>query len=360
MTGIYIHIPYCVKKCGYCDFYSVCDLSTADAYTDSVCSRLDKLDCIADTLYFGGGTPSLLGGERIASIVCSAKGLLTHDAEITVEVNPGDDLHEFLPIVARAGVNRLSIGMQSHNDEELRLLTRRHTAAQVDSAIRIAKQSGIFNISLDVMLGIEGQTERTLDETLRFCSESGATHVSAYMLKIESGTPFETAEFRPDDDRQCELYGYAVDKLAELGFAQYEISNFCRDGMYSRHNMKYWTDEDYIGIGAAAHSYVDGKRLYYPRDIDSFIRGGSQVFDGMGGGFEETVMLRLRLKSGLDLNKLLRDYPEENKRIDSIIDLSKQLRATGLINYSDNVVSLTTDGFLVSNEIIARFIGNFD
>ncbi len=360
MTGIYIHIPYCVRKCGYCDFYSVCDLRSADSYTDAVCERISKIKAECDTLYFGGGTPSLIGGERIAYIINSAKRVLTPNAEITVEVNPGDNLAEFIPRVAAAGVNRISIGMQSHNDAELKLLTRRHSSADVDAAVAIAKQSGIENLSLDVMLGIEGQTEQTLDKTLSYCAKSGVSHVSAYMLKIEQGTPFEKAPFRPDDDRQCDLYLYAVRRLAELGFEQYEISNFCRNGRRSRHNMKYWLGEDYIGIGAAAHSCVNGNRFYYPRDIEGFVSGNKPVPDGDAGSFEETVMLRLRLVSGIDLNELSIAYPEENKRIESIKKLSKELCKAKLCVNNNGIISLTPEGFLVSNEIIGRFIGKFD
>ncbi len=360
MTGIYIHVPYCVKKCGYCDFYSVCDLSSADSYVNAVCQCLDKVDTVCDTLYFGGGTPSLLGGERISTIIYKAKKCLTLDAEITLEVNPGDNLAKLLPTVAAAGVNRLSIGMQSHDDNELRLLTRRHSAADVDAAVAIAKRCGIDNISLDVMLGIEGQTEKSLCDTLQYCANSGATHVSAYMLKIEDGTPFASAPFKPEDDYQCDLYKLAVQKLGELGFGQYEISNFCKEGKQSRHNMKYWLGEDYIGIGAAAHSCIKGKRFYYPRDIEGFVNGNRPVEDGEAGGFEETVMLRLRLASGIDLNELANCYPNECKRIDSIKALANKLESVKLCNIEGDRIALTTEGYLVSNEIIGRFVGDFD
>ncbi len=360
MTGIYIHIPYCVKKCGYCDFYSVCDLSSADSYTAAVCDKLNRLEVPADTLYFGGGTPSLIGANRICRMINSARRVLTPDVEITVELNPGDNLSELVPAIASVGVNRISIGMQSHNDNELKLLTRRHNAAQVDAAVNIALKSGISNISLDLMLGIEGQTEQSLLKTLKYCAESGATHISAYMLKIEQGTPFERSFFRPDDDMQCDLYKLAVARLAELGFVQYEISNFCKNGMVSRHNMKYWTGEDYIGIGAAAHSYINGKRFYYPRDIASFVSGAQPIADSDGGGFEEEVMLRLRLASGLDLNVLSVKYPSETARVENIKRLSNELSKVGLCSISGGVISFTVDGFLVSNEIIGRFIGDFD
>ena len=158
--GLYLHIPFCVRKCGYCDFYSVCDLSLADAYTDRLCCDIERLEVAADTLYIGGGTPSLLGGERLAKILRAAGGIMAADCEVTVEVNPGDPLEQILPALAEAGANRLSIGMQSHNDTVLNKLTRRHNAREVEKAVNVARESGFGNLSLDVMLGVEADTER--------------------------------------------------------------------------------------------------------------------------------------------------------------------------------------------------------
>ena len=352
MNGIYIHIPYCVKKCGYCDFYSICDLSSVNDYVSAVCDNISKIDCLSDTLYIGGGTPSLLDPIHIARIVNSTKPILIDDAEITVEVNPGDDMKRFIPTVCKSGVNRLSIGMQSHNDHELKMLTRRHNSSDVDKTIEIAKECGIVNISLDVMIGIEGQTIDSLKETLDYCASVGATHISAYMLKIETGTPFERATFRPVDDLQADMYLFAVDYLAELGYKQYEISNFCRSDMYSRHNLKYWTNESYIGIGAAAHSYYNGCRYYYSRSIKDFVAGIEPIQDGIGGNFEESVMLGLRLVKGIDCNELTLLYPDEKFKISNMLKTAENLSESGLLILKDNIISLTPKGFLVSNSII--------
>lgn len=352
MNGIYIHIPYCVKKCGYCDFYSICDMSSADRYVDAVCQRLSQINAPSDTLYIGGGTPSLIGGERLAKIIDCAKPILVDDSEITVEVNPGDDMQSLLPVLAQAGVNRLSIGMQSHCDAELKLLTRRHNAADVEEAISIAKSCGINNISLDVMFGIEGQTIESLKSTLDFCATSGVSHVSAYMLKIENGTPFEKASFRPIDDLQADMYMFAVAHLKSLGYEQYEISNFSLPGKQSRHNLKYWICEPYIGIGAAAHSYYNGRRSYYPRSVEDFINGKPSIDDGQGGGFEERVMLGLRLTEGIDVKQLTELYPSEEQRVNDMLDKVAKLVDQGLVTIYNNRIALTTKGFLVSNGII--------
>ncbi len=356
MTGIYIHVPYCVKKCGYCDFYSVCDLSSAPEYANAVCRDLSRLQSKADTLYFGGGTPSLIGADLLSKMIDSATPRLTDNAEITVEVNPGDDTATLIPTLARVGVNRLSIGMQSHCDNELTLLTRRHKASDVDRAIEIAHQSGITNISLDVMLGIEGQTIKSLDSTLKFCADSGATHVSAYMLKIEDGTPFSIANYRPQDELQADMYLHTVESLSKLGFEQYEISNFCRGSKRSRHNMKYWTGEDYIGLGSAAHSYINGKRFYYPRSISSYIKGEKPIQDGVGGTFEEKIMLGLRLSDGVNLNQLAIDHPDQKAIIENIVKTASDLCKAQLAYLENGVLSLTAKGFLVSNQIISILI----
>jgi len=356
MNGIYVHIPYCVKKCGYCDFYSVCDLSSSDEYVDVLCRSISKIDERSDTLYIGGGTPSLLSAAQIIKIINSAKHTLTDDAEITIEVNPGDDLSDLLPQISKAGVNRLSIGMQSFCDKELQLLTRRHNSADVENVISLAKKCGITNISLDVMLGIEGQTLDSLKNTLDFCSIVGAAHISAYMLKIERGTPFEQADYRPVDDVQADMYLFAVDYLAKLGYEQYEISNFCLPDMYSRHNLKYWTGDSYIGVGAAAHSYYNGRRSFYSSSVTDFINGVPAVDDGIGGTFEEKVMLGLRLNKGINCVELGKLYPTMNNRINEMLNKANTLCKTEFVSVEDNVIALTPKGFLVSNSIIGLLL----
>lgn len=357
--GLYLHLPFCVKKCGYCDFYSVCDLSVADSYTDLLCRQIDSLDVAADSVYLGGGTPSLLGAERLERILKCARRIMTADCEVTVEVNPGDALQELLPRVVNSGVNRLSIGMQSHNDAVLKRLTRRHNAADVEKAVLLAQQSGVKNYSLDVMLGVEGLTTPVLEDTLAFCRDSGATHISAYMLKIEEDTPFARVRDSldlPDEDETVDQYLYTCNSLGHFGFEQYEISNFAKRGNRSRHNMKYWTLDEYIGLGPAAHSYYKGKRFCYPRDIEYYLGGGSPVEDELGGGFDEYVMLRLRLSDGLNLRDALRRYPQEEKRIEHIQSAAHPFADGGLLRLKDEAIALTPRGFLVSNSIISEFL----
>lgn len=356
MLGIYIHIPFCRAKCGYCDFYSlVGDDATKEAYTAEVCRRLRGLHGrTADTLYIGGGTPSQLGGRRIADMIAAARPLLTADAEITVEANPCDDMGEFLPAVAAAGVNRLSLGMQSAVDSELKLLTRRHSYCQVAAAVAAARAAGIDNVSLDLMIGIEGQTSQSLCYSIDRCAELGADHVSAYMLKLEEGTPFYSrgASSFADADEAADLYLLACERLAAHGYEQYEISNFCRGGKRSRHNLKYWLGQPYIGIGPAAHSCFGGRRFYYERDLAAFLSGAQPVDDGKSGGEEEYVMLRLRLSEGIDLGELAAQFGAASA--ERVGGLSRPLIAAGLMESRGNRIALTPKGMLVSNSIICK------
>lgn len=358
-TGLYVHVPFCVRKCAYCDFYSVADPSLIDAYVAETARRLRTLSLTADTLYFGGGTPSLLGEERLRALLDAARPLLTPDAEITVEVNPGDDTARLIPALADAGVTRLSLGMQSHSDGELTLLTRRHTAADVDRAVGEAVRSGIPHLSLDVMLAIPGQTPASLRDTLAFAAQSGADHVSAYLLKIEPGTPFardEAALSLPDEGETADRYLAAVGQLEAAGFAQYEISNFARPGGESRHNLKYWRDEEYLGLGPAAHSYYKGLRFFYPRDLAAYLNGCEPTPDGAGGSFEEFVMLRLRLREGLDFAKASARFPDREEDLARLRRRAADYEPAGLLTLTDGRVALTPRGFLVSNALIGALL----
>lgn len=353
-----MHIPFCRAKCGYCDFYSlVGDDATKTAYTAEVCRRLSGLrGRTADTLYVGGGTPSQLGGSRIARIIEAARPLLTADAEITVEANPCDDMAAFLPAVAAAGVNRLSLGMQSAVDKELALLTRRHNFEQVANAVATARAAGINNISLDLMIGIEGQTPQSLCYSIDRCAELGADHISAYMLKLEEGTPFHSrgAGCFASADEAADLYLLACERLSSHGYLQYEISNFCRGGRRSRHNLKYWLGQPYIGIGPAAHSCDGGRRYYYERDLSAFLAGAQPVDDGPGGGEEEYIMLRLRLTDGIDLDELAAQFGAASA--ERVSRRAEPLARAGLIKCDGRHLALTPRGMLVSNSIIGRFI----
>ncbi len=358
--GLYIHIPFCKTLCPYCDFYKVKqDRELMQKYREAVVKTTasfqhDFSDYLVDTIYFGGGTPSVMDGEMIAEMLdCIYQNFnVSSDAEITVECNPSSDLEHFIPVIASAGVNRISMGMQSAVDSERRALGRLADSDRIKFAVALIKSQGIANISLDLMLGVPGQTVASLDESIAFIDSLDITHVSAYMLKIEDGTVFDR-KYRageltlPDEDSTCDLYLHAIDALNRIGFHQYEISNFSKEGMESRHNLKYWKLDEYLGIGPAAHSYVDGKRFYYPPDLAAFIDGASPLSDGEGGDENERIMLGLRLTEGLT------DFSQDlyNKAV-ALASTSLQ----GLISVAPDRIALTKEGFLLSNQIIGMLI----
>lgn len=362
-AGIYIHIPFCRSKCPYCDFYSMkMTDGAAERYTDSLTETIkkqkEKYDIEADTLYIGGGTPSLIGADNISKIVNAAK-TFGNFTEVTVECNPSCVEDGFFEKTAAAGVNRISLGLQSAVDSERRSLGRLAGVREAEKCISLAHSAGIENISLDVMLGIPSQTEKTLDETLSFCVSSGAKHISAYMLKIEENTFFYKNRKKldlPDDDFTADAYLRMVSFFEENGFSQYEISNFAAEGYESRHNLKYWTGDDYLGIGPAAHSFIGGKRFFYPRDIEYFINGGEPADDGDGGDLKEYIMLGLRLKKGISYDEIIRRGGGSPDRLKEKI---KMYTKYGLVSENQNGFGLTPRGFLVSNTIIESIIDLF-
>ncbi len=370
MNGIYIHIPFCKSKCPYCDFHSGrCNENVKNEYINALIEEIKTLKRCSDflnnkifetdTLYLGGGTPSVLKGEEIEKIVLASKESfnLCENSEITIECNPGSPIEELIPYFKKCGVNRVSLGMQSAIDKERRILGRSSDKTRVKDVVSLLKNNGIENISLDVMLGIPEQTIESLKETLDFVIECNIPHISAYILKIEDGTFFDTHRERysfPDDDTCADLYEFCCDYLEAKGFVHYEISNFSKPGYESKHNIKYWLLENYLGIGTAAHSFIDGKRFYFPADTESFIYGVKPVFDGYGGDAEEYIMLHLRLKQGLNLTELQKLYPDFN--IGKIKNKLPPLKKQELIIYENETISLTTKGMLLSNFVINTFI----
>ncbi len=362
--GIYIHIPFCSKKCPYCDFYSVCfDDNLAERYTDALIFSIKSYksqNLSADTLYFGGGTPNLLGEKRIARIVSAVKEgfSLCENAEITMEANPETFCNQDISAFAKAGVNRLSFGLQSANKNELLHLGRTHTPEQVIKCIELANKSGINNVSLDLMLGIEGQTLESLEKSIDFCKNSGATHISAYLLKIEPGTPFYKKQELldlPDEDESAEFYEFACTELKNAGYKQYEISNFAANGLISRHNTKYWLCEEYLGFGASAHGFFNAERYFYERSIEGFIENPLKtVSDGQGGSYEEAFMLGLRLSDGIDISQFEKKYSLSFS--DDFYREVEKFSKAGLMQREENRIFITKKGFLVSNSIIADLI----
>ena len=361
--GLYFHIPFCTEKCPYCDFFSLRGTDTMmDEYTNCIISRINSESehsgRKADSLYFGGGTPSLLGGARIARMTEAARrsfGL--ENAEITAEANPGRELGEFFRVFAAAGGNRISIGMQSAEEKELRGLGRKHTAKDAERAVKEARAAGIGSVSLDLMLATPGQTQESLARSIAFCAELGAEHVSAYLLKVEPGTAFwkerETLEL-PDEDAAADLYLAAAEGLAARGYRQYEISNFARPGFEGRHNLKYWRCEEYLGLGPAAHSFLDGKRFHYERSLRGFLSGEGPVQDGEGGDFEEFAMLRLRLAEGLTDAACLARFGHPIP--DSIRLAAEPFFAPGLMQRIPGGFRFTPRGFLVSDALTVRLL----
>lgn len=362
MAGVYIHVPFCDGKCPYCDFYSVRgNASLFDEYTEvmerAIHAWAEQTDITVDTVYFGGGTPSLLGAKRLAKILHSVQANFTvsKNAEITFEANPNSVDESFFADLKAAGFNRLSMGLQSANEDELKMLGRRHTAADAAAAVRAARSAGFENISLDLMLGLPNGSNEKLKNSIEFAASLGVEHISSYILKIEDGTPFAAKGIElPDGDDTAEQYLFCVDELAAHGYRQYEISNFSRPNRESRHNLIYWHGEEYLGLGAGAHSFLGGKRFYYPRDLQGFINGEPPHSDGTGGSFEEFAMLNLRLTDGLQRAACVTKFGTEGDEKFSAMLKNTAKCPKPLLNCTADKISFTPQGFLVSNALILK------
>ena len=324
---------------------------TKDAYTAALCRAIDAADPLCDTVYFGGGTPSQLGTARLIEILSHVRR--TADCEVTAECNPGDAQALDFRALAAAGVNRISMGLQSADAAERRALGRRSNAETVHRAVAWARNAGITNLSLDLMLGIPGQTAESLSASIEFCLALAVPHVSAYLLKIEDGTPFAAMRAGlalPDEDTVCDFYLQTVEALNAAGLRQYEISNFARPGFESRHNLKYWRCEAYLGLGPAAHSFLNGKRFYYPRDLQAFLDGEPPVQDGAGGDPAEWLMLRLRLMEGVTdaafAARFGRPLPA------AFWHSAERFARQGLMTVAGGCAALTPAGCLLSNPVI--------
>ena len=355
-TGIYIHVPFCLRKCPYCDFYS-CEnrLHEREAYVQAVCRNVRYYgnNKKVDTIYFGGGTPSLLLPEHIAEIIhCAKNAFSLVSPEITMEVNPATVTPEMLRDYRSAGVNRLSVGIQDTHDDSLETLGRLHRAEQAVKTVYDAKEAGFENISCDLMIGTKGQTSERLRETLEILTALPINHISAYMLKIEEGTPYAKQNMQslvPDEDAAADLYLEMVSFLEKKSFLQYEISNFARKGFESRHNCRYWKLSPYIGIGPAAHSCYEGKRFCVPADLDSFIKEEHQkviIEDDSPDISQERIMLGLRLTEGIPLSWL-----DEHQR-----KIAEPFLKAGLMEIISDRIRFTPEGFLVSNSILCELI----
>ena len=364
--GLYLHVPFCKRKCAYCDFYSsfVSD-KLLDEYTKRLITviktRGGEIHRPVNTVYIGGGTPSLLG-DRLITVMNAVRASfgVSGNAEITLELNPDGNIKEILSAAKIAGVNRLSVGAQSGNNEMLKTLGRTHTAEDTAAAVRLARSCGFNNISLDLMIALPGSDIKSLESDLEFLSGFCAPHISVYILKVEENTAFYKRRGTldlPDGDGAAEQYLFMCGYLEKRGYRHYEISNFCLENYESRHNLKYWNCEEYLGIGPAAHSFLNGRRFYYPRDLKAFIHGNEPVYDCTGGDREEYIMLRLRLKEGLLFKAYKTRFKTEVPK--GLIKAALPLERAGLLKITDNALVLTDRGMIVSNSIITELLENF-
>jgi len=367
--GVYIHVPFCKRKCNYCDFCSYTDRdgTVMRAYVRELCRRISEFadshkDSTVDTVYLGGGTPSLLPAECFGQIMDTLRASfdLSVGAEITVECNPATVGLDGLRHLRELGINRLSIGAQSANERELALLGRLHSFEELKRVFYDARAAGFDNISVDLMYGIPEQTVESFGHTLEEIVTLAPEHISAYGLKIEKGTAFWSArkELRlPDEDTELAMYTLCTEYLAANGYKRYEISNFARDGRESRHNLRYWRLEDYIGFGVAAHSCVDGERFGNSRDMDGFLAGRDITEERYTVSEEERrreyIMLGLRLGEGLSYSEYKRRFGRELAKDCAALG---QMIKGGFLKERDGRVAFTTEGFFVSNAVLCELL----
>ena len=366
--GLYIHIPFCVKKCAYCDFYSVSSSELHARYIDALNMQMKNLsrtysDRFFDTVYIGGGTPTILTEDLLKKLLCTVKQYfcISENCEFTIEANPATLDPYKLECLLVLGVNRLSIGCQSAHDRELKVLGRIHSYSDFVETFKISREAGFKNISVDLMYAIPNQTHESFMQSLEQVAALDPEHLSVYGLKVEPNTLFyknrDLLEF-PDEDEYCQMYLGATEFLASHGYNKYEISNFCKAGFESRHNMRYWQMKDYLGLGPGAHSFVNGRRFAYLRDASKYI---DAVNEGVQPLFSEDniisehdllceeFMLSMRLTQGYKIDGRL--------ALDA--DTLSLYEKHGYLSVEGDTVRFTDRGFLVSNYILSQLI-NFD
>ncbi len=365
--GLYLHIPFCLRKCNYCDFCSVPEKGVADAYIDCLLSeaegykRYGKIPI--DTVYFGGGTPSLLIRSQLERIMSGLSSVfsLSPDCEITLEVNPGTADGEKLSAYRSLGVNRLSIGLQSIHENELKFLGRIHDFPRFLDTYNSARNAGFDNISVDVMYGIPYQTTASFEQTLRAVIDLVPQHISAYGLIIEEGTPFFSERDKlplPDEDAECDMYYLADRLLCENGYSHYEVSNYSKLGRESRHNLKYWRDMEYIGLGVSAYSYFKGVRYGNTRSLSDYLSGKGKRADEISLSDAdvryEYAMMRLRLSEGISLGEYERLFGVSF--LEGRESLISDYIGKGLMRLDGGRLSFTVRGFYVSNSLLVNLL----
>ena len=367
--GLYVHIPFCVRKCNYCDFcsFKLSAVDWRDKYIDRLCDEIGSYkgqNIGIDSLFFGGGTPSLLTPTEFLRIVETIKESfrILPGAEFTVEANPKTLDGEKLAAFVKAGVNRLSIGLQSIHENELKILGRIHTFEDFLASYKLAREYGIDNVNIDLMYGIPEQTIDSFEETLRTVLSLSPEHISLYGLILEEGTPlFEKRDeiVFPPEDSECDMYYLAAKRLSDAGYSHYEISNYARADRQCRHNLKYWRSEEYIGVGLSAYSYFDGRRFGNFAHVEEYLNQAVEQYShteplDKDSVAYEYVMLRLRLSEGFSLAEYKKLFGK-----DFLLGreaLINRLTDGGYMEIRDDRLSLTERGLYVSNSILTELI----
>lgn len=377
--GLYIHIPFCVSKCKYCDFYSIpaADEALRESYISALCRHMQEykiqaVGYLVSSVYIGGGTPSLLSEKQLKTLFKAIKKnfRLSRRCEITMEVNPGTADTKKFKKIRHLGVNRLSIGAQSFNDTELSICGRIHTEKEIFECISAARAAKINNLSLDLIYGLPGQTEKTLFSNLEKAVALNVDHISLYGLKIEEGTPFwfERNDLRlPDEDAESDMYFKSIARLRSAGYRQYEISNFAKRRKACKHNLRYWNCDEYLGFGPAAHSYFGGKRFSFKRDIKLYINSFDEksneeqsILDEYvdippQARIAEYVMLRFRLTEGINLAKFQKKFGRSFEEL--YYEKMRPYLNSGHIIKNRTGYAFTPEGMYVSNYILSRIVG---
>ena len=372
--GVYVHIPFCRSKCEYCDFYSLPGARNRERmgqYLEAVLTHIREAAPGAagyevDTVYFGGGTPSFFGAAGLSRIFSEIDRRfdVSRDAEVTLEANPDSVTYPMLSHLRRAGFNRISLGVQSDLDEQLKALGRPHTYKQAQQAVSLARRAGFDNLSVDLMYGLPNQSREQWMQTLRNVIDLKAEHISCYGLKVEPGTKlwaYKDCANLPDDDAQADMYFYAVQTLEEFGYHQYEISNFAHDGFICRHNMKYWVGDEYLSFGPCAASDFAGRRFTIAPDLDKYIDGvmhkgvilSESELVPLRERAGEYLMLRLRTIDGIEKGEYTRSFLLPFEPLEELL---LQFQAQELAVQADDRWHLTPKGFMLSNRIILELL----
>jgi oxygen-independent coproporphyrinogen-3 oxidase len=370
MAGIYFHIPFCKTRCAYCDFFSSTNKNRKEAYVETLCKELqNRKDYLkaqtVETIYFGGGTPSLLSAkefDRLFETLYACRYMVDRQGyEITLEANPDDITREYLRSIRHLPFNRISLGVQSFNDMELRFLNRRHNAQSAIRAVDLCKESGFTNISIDLMYGLPGQTHEIWLENIRQAIDLKIKHISAYHLIYEEGTKLyemlQQGLFTPvDEELSVKMFHSLIDLLAEAGFEHYEISNFAQPDKRSKHNSAYWTGAYYLGIGASAHSYNGTSRQWNKKMIGSHYLKYEPEIETIDErtAYNDFIITRLRTMEGINTDELPVLFGEREKK--NCLKKAEKFLAAGRLEISGNRLRLTRKGIFVSDGIMSELM----